>query len=788
MPIADQAILDKLGFGEIVAACSGFAQTDPGKDLVGSLHPISDPEKIRILLDEVSEWTAILEKGEDIAFGEPADVSEFLRGADVEGNWLEAASIHRLRKWLIMVSAIRSFFISRKETAPENGRTILLPFWNKETSKRIDELLDKEGNIRDGASERLRDIRKQISGISSGLRSRISAAMKKAVSNGWSAEPEFTIRNGRFVIPLKSDFKGRIQGFIQDISNSGQTVFVEPAETLELNNELRSLQSAEANEIRKILIEFTAELRPEIPGIKLLQSALAEIDLSRAKAIFARNIGAERPGIGVGGDKHELIRAWHPLLMLSGGKKREQIVPLTMHFGQSSRIVVISGPNAGGKTISMKTAGLLQLMMQSGMPVTAASHSHMRIFNSIFLDIGDDQSIQSDLSTYTSRLTLLAGMARTMNGNSLFLVDEFGSGTDPRQGGAIAEAFLERFLETGAYGIITTHYGNLKAVAEKSAGVVNAAMQFDSETLSPSFQIRFGIPGRSFAFEIARKAGVQEEILQAAYSKLDGSEIRSEELLQQIESQQSELDQLLTGNREKREELKNLIQRNRMLVEEKERKKREAIEGAEKEARELIRKANAKIEKTIGEIRKSQAEREETSRLREELKQLLPEVKKEEPAMEIRKFPGERPLVGDWVQIGESENIGELVEIKDKRAVIVCDSLRLTAKYIELVKVEAPAVQKTGFSKVSYREFEKLPSRDLNVMGMRADAAIQEVTRFIDQAILANSGQVRILHGKGSGALRKAIRDYLSARAEVKGMADESLEAGGSGWTVVDLS
>jgi DNA mismatch repair protein MutS2 len=492
-----------------------------------------------------------------------------------------------------------------------------------------------------------------------------------------------------------------------------------------------------------------------------------------------------------------LQMAFYPLLLLKALQDEFEVVPLDLGLNPQQRILVISGPNAGGKSVSLKTVGLLQLMLQSGLLVPVDERSEFRLFDALFLQIGDEQSVESDLSTYTSHLYQLRLMGDNMNENSLFLIDEFGSGTDPKLGGAIAEAFLERFLRQGAYGIITTHYSNIKEYAETEKQIANGAMQFDTEELKPTYRLVEGLPGRSYAFEIAKRVGVHFTILRKAQRKIGRKQMTSEQLLAQLEEKNQQMEKIIRENEVKEARLNRLLSENEILQSELTRKRKQMLRDAQQEARDLIKDANKKIENTIREIRERQAERVATRRLRKSLEEATPELtevpsapqekkREEHPAVKI--IPGEKPEAGDYVRLKNSRSYGKLVELQGNRGVVEVGDVRLTVKLKELHKVEPPkSSKKQKQVSVNFQRSLGTARVELDVMGQRVEEALVEVEKLVDEAMLAGLTYLRILHGKGSGALREGIRNYLQDHEAVMSIKDAAIEAGGAGWTIVEL-
>jgi DNA mismatch repair protein MutS2 len=797
----------KLGYDSIRELLEGRAATEQGKELCLAMRPFQHSNQLAAELDRVEECRDLLRFDESFSLDYSGNVTELLNYAAVPGNWLQVRDFFSFLRWLRMVREITTFFSSRQVKYPALAALVGKLNVNKALLKGIETVVDDRGNIKDNASPKLQSLRKEQAVQSADLRKSMQSILRHAVEKGWSDAAELTIRNDRLVIPIKADFKGHIKGFVHDVSQSGQTIFLEPSSALEANNRIRQLVLEEHNEIVRILMVLTAQVREDLPNLRRFAEVVAQLDFIRAKARLAVDLDAYKPRFEPENKTLLLVKGRHPLLVLKQGMEKGKVVPLSIHLSPEQRIILVSGPNAGGKSVTLKTVGLLVLMFQSGLLIPADESSEFPWFTDIFVDIGDEQSIQSDLSTYTSHLKNMRDMLAHLKAGKLFLMDEFGSGTDPRLGGAIAEAFLERFVDSGAYGVVTTHYGNLKDFADRKPGIVNAAMQFDPNTLSPTFRIDVGIPGRSYAFEIAQNVGVSTDLLEDARGRIEGNQLETEDLLLKLEEQKHELEKLLQENRRINEELAVILKRNQELTQRTKEEEARILKEAHQKAQYLIDSANAKIEKTIREIRESQAEKERTKTLRRELAQMLPALPAEE-AEEIAEesaigsteegnevelspetLPGAVIAVGDWVLLKDSNSYGQLLDLQDKRAVVSLGDMRVTVKTKHLVKIKppkdgrAPLVRRAG-AMVAKKSNVSL---ELSVKGFRVEQALPQVQRFIDDAILAGMPEVRILHGKGTGALREAIREYLATLPEVRRTEDAPVDQGGAGWTVVHL-
>ena len=784
---------EKLGFDVVLEEVGRRLSSEDARQEWTRVQPTADWKLLQIQLGRTEEFLQLLGSGLSLPRFRFLSVLRYLNKIEVGGNWLSLEELYELLSWMQCIQGIRAFFDKQEESFPLLHKMVGEPPYSPQLAEHIAGLFDERGQLRDDATPELLRIRQGQKRVSKELRNLLYSVLNKALQNNWTVEREITIRNDRLVVPIKADSKGRIPGFVQDVSQSGQTVFVEPAEALALNNQLKEYQFQEQNEILRILQELTEKIREQLPMLEQFQQVMRDLELVRAKALFADSIGGIFPEVEPKATSFELRKAYFPLLLLKAKDEKREVVPLNLSFSIKGRIILISGPNAGGKSVSMKTVGLLQLMLQCGMLVPVEEGSTFRIFDALFMDIGDEQSVASDLSTYTSHLFHLRQMGDHMNENSLFLIDEFGSGTDPRQGGAIAESFLERFLRVGAYGIVTTHYGNIKKFAELQSGIANAAMEFDTEELKPTFRLLEGIPGRSYAFEIAERVGVHRTIIKKARKKVGTEEVQVEKLLEELERKNSKLEHQIRENANRERKLERLVKENDSLQSELVRRRKSVVNDAKKEANALLQQANKDIERTIRKIRESQAEKKLTKNLREELQTKKHEVeeiveeaskKKKEPSgPKLLKGPIE---IGDWVKLKNGDTQGEVEELSGKQAVIVAGGIRLKAKVKQLDKIARPKDSKKRKAGTSGFRLSKA-RMTLDVLGKRPEEALVEVDKALDEALLAGLKTFRILHGKGTGVLRQHIRYHLQNLPYVTAFYDASEEEGGAGWTVCEL-
>ena len=775
------------------------------------------------------------------------DSRELLLPLTSESTSISLPALVTLRTTLDTVRKVVTFFDRSKDGVYPNLKEMSRPVaYFPEVSRRIDSIIDRYGNVRDNASDALAGIRRLIREKEKSVSKVIASILRKAQGEGYVEEDVgVAMRDGKTLIPVAAAHKHRIAGIVYDQSASGKTVFIEPIEIVEMNNRLYELHQDEQAEIARILAQFTEFLRPYLP--ELLQAAefLGEIDFIRAKALVALDMIAGMPVISQDGELW-LRKARHPILEKALAREGKKIVPLNLHLDRNKRILVISGPNAGGKSVCLKTVGLLQYMFQWGMLIPTSEVSEFVIFDDIFIDIGDDQSLENDLSTYSSHLQNLKEIVVRSGKKSLVLIDEFGSGTEPAAGGAIAEAVLAQIEENGAYGVITTHYTNLKLYAENSKGCANGAMLFDVENIQPLFQLEQGLPGNSFAFELARKIGFPEFIVKNAQEKAGSDFVDMERQLRKIARNRKALDEKLTKVRSADKTLEGLTDRYQKELAEIKALKKSILDEARAEAKAIVKEANKQVERTVREIRESQAEKEKTKAARAELadyaarleeenqsksdrdiekkmEQIAARKERERKRKEARarkqgiqaateaekqakaaEEEAKRPLqIGDKVKVIGSDLIGEVSKLTARKVSVSIGSITSTmarervqrisaTEYKTAMKTNAAAAGHVTYSSdvysndsVNERRLRFTPSID--VRGERVNDAIDKVLHFMDDALMVGVGQVTILHGKGNGVLREEIRKYLRTIGGVESFGDAPLDQGGAGITVVKL-
>ena len=814
----------KTGFDQIRSLIKEKCLSALGIDYTDRMEFSTDYEVIRKQLNQTWEFVHIIENADDFPANFFFDVRPSLKRIRIEGTFLEETELFDLRRSLDTIQGILRFL--RPDSEEDEIKYPFLYELSKEVGsfpqliKQIDAILDKFGHIKDNASPALAQIRSSITSTLASISRNLNAILRTAQSEGFvDKEVTPTMRDGRLVIPVAPSYKRKIKGIVHDESASGKTIFIEPAEVVEANNRVRELENEERREVVRILTSFTDELRPFIDEIIYSYEFLAEIDFIRAKALLAIEIGGVLPTFK-NIRQIEWFHAIHPLLFLSLKRQGKTVVPLDLTLDEKNRILLISGPNAGGKSVCLKTVGLLQYMLQCGLLVPMHDNSRTGIFKDIFIDIGDEQSIEDDLSTYSSHLTHMKYFIRNAGENSLLLIDEFGGGTEPQIGGAIAEALLDRFNQKRAYGVITTHYQNLKHFAEDSEGIINGAMLYDRHLMQPLFKLSIGNPGSSFAIEIARKIGLPEEVIASASEKVGSAYIDMDKYLQDIVRDKRYWENKRQNIRLREKKLEELTARYEADLTDLEKRRKELIKQAKGDAAQLLSEANARIENTIREIKEAQAEKEKTRAARQKFEQFKNELNQEPEADDMvsrklrqindrkkrkqqkKKEEAAQPATpaiiapGDAVRLKGQTSVGEVLETDGNQVTVAFGMLKSTVKVDRLEKVSKSQIKKEN-AKATFlgvqttddmREKQLHFKQEIDVRGMRADEALQAVTYFIDDAIQVGCSRVRILHGTGTGVLRQVIRQYLKTVPGVSHFQDEHVQFGGAGITVVELN
>ncbi len=820
-----QNIEQKLGFDKIREHIAEHCVSSLGRAFVEKIRFSDDFKIIDRLHRQAAEFKLILQTESDFPQQNYIDVSDALSRAAIEGAFVSEEQFFEIKLSLRTIQQIIHFFkIKEAHVYPELKALVVnsLPIspmaaadrpnsaqvgervgsdWSSVITQ-IDKIIDERGKVRDNASPELMDIRRRLIAEQNDLRKTLDRILKTVRNSGWIGdEMSLTIRDGRMVIPILSEHKRKIKGFVHDESATGQMAFIEPAEVLEANNEIRELEARERREIVKILERLTDFIRPHVPALRKAYLFLGIVDFIRAKAKFALEIDASSPFL-VEHQALEWYRAKHPLLYLSFKKQGKSVVPLGIKLDKDNRIVLVSGPNAGGKSVMLKTIGLVQYMAQCGLLVPISPDSKVGVFKNIFIDIGDEQSIENDLSTYSSHLTNMKHFVNFGNKFTLFLIDEFGTGTEPSLGGAIAESILEQLLKLNAHGVINTHYTNLKVFADKHDGTVNGAMKFDAELLEPLYTLEIGKPGSSFALEVAQKIGLSKQIIENAKLKLGTQQIDFEKLIKELEIEKKVFSEKNREFVEKNQKLTSTLEQYTGLKDFLDVEKKKILNEAKTQAKELLKEANRKIENTIREIKEEKAERDATKILRQELQVFEEKELKIQKIEEIKAAPvGEEWEIGsgeigikDYVRIKGQATIGEVLAIRGKDIEIAIGELKTNIKLNRLEKMSKTAykeatkgVIKPRVSGIDMNEKMMNFSFNVDLRGKRSEEALGEVDSLMNDAIMLGYPELRIVHGKGDGILRTLIRQHLRGYKQVSSTSDEHADRGGQGVTIVKM-
>ena len=842
---------DKIGFNEIRTLLRERCLSSLGKEEVDKITFMDNVKAINTQLSRVREFRRLQEEEENFPLNYFFDVRQSVARLRLEGTHMEEDELFDLRRSLGTVNDIVTYLNRTDEdaavAATDDG-------WRKDPVypypalhelaegvvtfpqilQRIDQIFDKFGKIRDTASPELLNIRRELAKVEGSISRTLYSILRSAQSEGL-IEKDVTpaMRDGRLVIPVVPTMKRKIKGIVHDESASGKTLFIEPTEVVEANNRVRELEAEERREVIRILTEMAKVIRPHVPQILDSYKLLAQVDMLRAKTELAKLIGGIEPEVG----KYphiDWIEATHPLLRLSLQKQGKKVVPLEITLTRNKRMLIISGPNAGGKSVCLKTVGLVQYMLQCGMSVPMSERSQTGIFQNILIDIGDEQSIEDDLSTYSSHLTNMKNMMKSANDRTLILIDEFGTGTEPQIGGAIAEAVLKQFCIKRAYGVITTHYQNLKHFADSHEGVVNGAMLYDRHQMQALFQLQIGQPGSSFAIEIARKIGLPEQVIHDASEIVGSDYIQSDKYLQDIVRDKRYWESKRQTIHQREKQMEQTIAKYESEISDLAKSRKEVLAKAKERAEELFKESNKKIENVIREIREKQAEKEETKKLRDSLRDFKEGISDMDKQAEDDKIARKMAQIlrrkenkknrkkgdpsssgqdkdntsaattlstvsaplkeGDTVRIKGTTSVGKIESIQGKNATVIFGDLRSTTSLKKLEHATAPKREEPRpFMTVGRQTRETIDEKklnfkqDLDVRGMRGDEALNAVMYFIDDATLVGMSRVRILHGTGTGILRQLIRQYLATVPAVTSYKDEHVQFGGAGITVVDL-
>ncbi len=825
-----QNIEIKLGFDKIRERLNELCVSQLGRNFVEKVRFSDNYDLIQKMIRQADEMKNILQF-EPTAFPSQnyLDVNYQLSKASIEGAFLTEEEFFNVKLSLRTIQECLRFFDKKEpEEFPTLRELVGSAFQERskdeDTSQKqirnpqseiknlldsLDKIIDDRGKLKDNASSELQAIRRRMQVQENDLRKTLDRILKNARANGWISDDfSLTLRGGRMVIPIAAEHKRKIKGFVHDESDTGKTVFMEPTEVLEANNEIRELESAEKREIVRILMELTNQMRPHVPVLRKAYTFLGIIDFIRAKARLAIEVNGIAP-LSINSQVVDWKNAVHPLLFLSFKKQGKTVKPLTITLNSENRILLISGPNAGGKSVTLKTLGLLQFMYQCGLLVPMAEHSTIGMFKNVFIDIGDEQSLENDLSTYSSHLTNMKHFLLNSDRKTLFLIDEFGTGTEPSLGGAIAESILEDLNKSGAYGAINTHYTNLKTFADKTEGITNGAMRYDAEHLEPMYELEIGKPGSSFAIEIAYKIGLPKAIIDKSKQKIGNQQVSFEKLLKELEIERKVFADKNVENATKQRKLDQLLEQYSSLKTFLDNEKKTILNTAKLQAKELVKNANQKIEATIKDIREQGADKLATKEIRQELQDFQDGLNVEKlvtGTINKNTDNGEKEIVekdvieviageitiGSLVRIKGQEALGEVIGMRGKDAEVAIGDLKTTVKLNRLEKISRKEFKQKTSSKskiVGVDMNDKMMnfSFNLDLRGKRGDEALMEVDKFMNDALMLGQDELRIVHGKGDGILRTLIRNHLRGYKQVAKTQDEHADRGGAGVTLVSI-
>lgn len=804
----------KLGMDVVRRHISQHCVSEPARELVDAMCVTTDFNNLSAELERTSQMCAVLDGERNFSLSGFSDTRAWLAALRANGSFIDTALFGALRRSLQAAADVAAFFAVEDNPTPRLAELAAGMAEVGPVIRTIDDILDPAGNVRDNASPELRDIRSRLSTIAGRISGAIRRVLSRAVADGLvDADTQPAVRDGRLVLPVAAMNKRRLPGIVHDESSTGKTYFIEPAEVVELNNEQRELEIDERREIIRILTRVADTIRPELPALGHTFGIMAQFDFIRAKAMFARSVGGTMPRL-----VDRPLALWHdarhPALILTLAAQGRHVVPMDLELSpDSAHILVVSGPNAGGKSVTLKTTGIIQYMTQCGVLPSLDPRSTVGIFDNIFVDLGDDQSIEDDLSTYSSHLSNMKFFLNHGNNRTLFLIDEFGAGTEPRIGGAIAASLLSHFNNMSMWGVVTTHYQSLKQLAEETDGMVNGSMMYDRAKMTPTFRLATGHPGSSFAVDIARRIGLPASIIDEAENIVGSDYFNLDKYLLDISRDRRYWENKRADIRRREKHLEEVIARYEENAETLRKQRRAILDEAKTQADDIIARSNAAVERTIHEIRRSQADKEETRAVRARLNDERHAISTEEPLENVelsraprpkknRKQHVEKPVAtqstplkpGDNVLLDNQGQPGTVIEISGNKAIVSFGLMKMTVPLDRLTRTMrqvAKAAQTT--SVMSRQTIEASRDRQLtfkneiDVRGMRADEAIQAVTYFIDDALQFNAGRVRILHGTGTGALRVALRRYLDTVPGVTSYHDEDVRFGGAGITVVEL-
>lgn len=799
---------------EIKREISSLCQSEGAKDLANNIKFLTDFNLIENLLQQSSEMKSLLLGIKNFPSSNYFDMSGIISALRVKDSCISQMDMKDFLLSFSTIGEILDFFKDvNYEEHPVLKSLAESIFFNEDILKECARIIDTDGQIKDSCSPTLRQIRQNKESKLKEMNRRIQSIISHSKTSGWTnTEDEITIRNDRLVIPVKATYKRQVKGILHDTSQSGQTFYIEPEEIVEINFEMKELSLEEEREIHRILLEFSDFMRENLEDVLQAYKFLVQIDFIRAKALYAINIRAGKPDL-TQTPRLNWYDARHPLLEHALKQRKKEIIPLRIELSENKRILIISGPNAGGKSVCLKTVALLQYMLQCGLLIPVKETSQAGLFDEIFISIGDEQSLENDLSTYSSHLLQMKILCENADKDSLFLIDECGTGTDPLLGGAIAESILEYLDEIHAWGVVTTHYSNLKHLALSRPTIANAAMLFDTENMRPLFTLSIGTPGSSFAFEIAEKTGLSKKIIANAKKKVGTNNIRFEQQLQQIEVEKLSLKKENQRMKDYDDMLYETVQKYKALEEKLQTEKREILNSARQQAKDILSDANRQIEHAIEQVHKTKAEKEKIKQIRQEVKDKVENIDKQIKETKQEKLKSaptptkktnlkllSTPIIaGDYVIMGEEETVMEVSKVSKNKVELVNGIMNIRTTLDNVRKIDKQSYLKQQKSQ-KQNTFASNPIMDrinnirthfnpqLDLRGERTDEAIKKVEQLLDTSRLLGETQIKILHGKGDGILKVMIREYLKTVPEVKTFYPEKVEFGGEGITVVELN
>lgn len=779
----DKSVFEKLEFDKLLKHISGYCTTEKAKQNILTFIPTNNLNEINFHGNIVEEAKNYLIKLGNLQIDFSSDLSESLFQSRIEGAILPTKKILEIRNLARTSRLLHNQFSKEKENFPLLSEYCQQLFSDRLFEHQIEKIISDDGEIKENASKTLSDIRREIREKKDELVKSINKIIKSLKEDDIVREDYLTLRDGRMVIPVKAEHKRHIRGFIHSESSTGQTVYIEPEETLELNNDIVSLSFSERREIERLLKELTKLVGQNSDNLISSFERITFIDTVFARANYSLELVGSFPNID-NSKPLNIIEARHPLLIKKLG--RNKTVPLNLKL-ENDRVVIITGPNAGGKTVVLKTIGILTLMLQSGIHIPVHPDSNFQVFSKVLIDIGDQQSIEDDLSTFSSHLKNLNHILTEADNSSLILLDEIGTGTDPTEGASLAAAILKKLLEKGALVFASTHHGSLKLFAYNVAGMVNAAMQFDHKTLSPTYVFKLGVPGSSYAFQIAERIGIQQDVITQAEKLMDSEKHTLEKFISEVEAKSNELEKKLIELEKENIRLKGLSNLYKQSYEKLEKEKKNIIRKAKSEADKYLEDVNRKVEKVIKEIKESSAEKSVIKEAKKTITELKTETKNELTEIQAETISSDEVKEGDFVKIKNSNATGKILEIDNdkKRATVLSGSIKMLVKINDLIPVKE--VKEKDSRQV--HDFIKTPQINyrLDIRGKRADEAEYEIIKFVDDAYQAGLDRAEILHGKGTGALKKLVKDILSSHSGVKNFYYAPIEQGGDGITIIEF-